>query len=296
VFTQTAKLISVAADEAVRQTSVEANGLRFGVLEAGTGPLALCLHGFPDCAHTWQLLLPELARAGFHAVAPFTRGYSPTEIPGDAAYSVSDLAADANALHDVLGGDSEAVLIGHDWGAETVYAAAASAPDRWRRLVTLAVPPAGMDDTLLGDYEQLKRFFYLFLLQDQSGLAQEVVARDDMAFLDLLWRDWSPGFDAADHVTRVKESLREPDHLNAAIAYYRATELGGEASAAAPAPQPTLFLHGVRDGCIGADLVQNATDFLAPGSRMIAIPDAGHFLHLERPAEVNAQILSWLRP
>jgi pimeloyl-ACP methyl ester carboxylesterase len=287
-------LISVAAEIAVRPSSVQANGLRFGLLEAGAGPLALCLHGFPDNAHTWRLLLPELARAGFHAVAPFMRGYSPTEIPGDAAYSISDLASDANALHDVLGGDGDAVLVGSDWGAEAVYAAGASAPDRWRRLVTLGVPPAGMDDVLLGDYEQLKNFFYLFLLQDQSGLAQSVAARDDMEFLELLWRDWSPGFDAADHLALVKESLREPDHLNAAIAYYPATQLGGENAAVALPPQPTLYLHGARDGCIRADLVRDAADFLAPGSRLVTVPNTGHFLHLEQPAEVNAQILAWL--
>jgi pimeloyl-ACP methyl ester carboxylesterase len=286
-------LIAVTPEIAVREVTVRANGIRFAALEAGTGPLALCLHGFPDNAHTWNALLPELARAGFRAVAPFTRGYAPTEIPGDAAYSVGDLAADANALHDALDGDGRAVLIGHDWGAETAYAAAAIAPERWRRLVTLAVPPAGMDEVLLGDYEQLKRFFYLFLLQEQSGLAEEVAARDDMAFLDLLWRAWSPGFDPVPHLAQVKESLREPAHLAAAIAYYRATQLGTETERAAP-PQPTLYLHGARDGCIRADLVENAADFLAAGSRMVIVPGAGHFLHLERPAEVNAQILAWL--
>jgi pimeloyl-ACP methyl ester carboxylesterase len=286
-------LIAVTAETEVRESTVQANGLRFGVLEAGTGPLALCLHGFPDTAHTWQLLLPELARAGFRAVAPFTRGYAPTEIPRDAAYSVSDLAADANALHDALGGDGDAVLIGHDWGAETAYSAAASAPERWRRLVTLAVPPAGMDEILVSDYEQLKRFFYLFLLQDQSGLAEQVAARDDMAFLDLLWRDWSPGFDPAGPLARVKESLREPAHLAAAVAYYQATQLGTETGRAAPA-QPTLYLHGARDGCIRADLVRDAADFLAAGSRTVIVPDTGHFLHLEKPAEVDAQILAWV--
>jgi pimeloyl-ACP methyl ester carboxylesterase len=287
-------LIAVTAETAVREATVQANGLRFSVLEAGTGPLALCLHGFPDTAHTWQLLLAELARAGFRAVAPFTRGYAPTEIPRDAAYSVSDLAADANALHDALGGDGDAVLIGHDWGAETAYAAAARAPERWRRLVTLAVPPAGMDEVLVSDYEQLKRFFYLFLLQDQTGLAEQVAARDDMAFLDLLWRDWSPGFDPAGPLARVKESLREPAHLAAAVAYYQATQLGTETERAAPT-QPTLYLHGARDGCIRADLVRDrAADFLSAGSRTVIVPDTGHFLHLEKPAEVNAQILAWV--
>src|SRR5262245_66368908 len=94
---------------AVRSATVRANGLEFGLLEAGSGPLALCLHGFPDTAHTWRHLLPALAGAGFHAVAPFMRGYAPTAVPGDGAYQVGALAADAVALHDVLGGGGDAV-------------------------------------------------------------------------------------------------------------------------------------------------------------------------------------------
>jgi pimeloyl-ACP methyl ester carboxylesterase len=126
----------------IKASTVWANGLEFGLLEAGRGPLALCLHGFPDTARTWRYLLPELAAAGFRAVAPFMRGYAPTAVPDDGRYSVGALAGDAGALHEVLGGDGRAVLIGHDWGAEAAYAAGALAPDRWRRLVTLAVPPA----------------------------------------------------------------------------------------------------------------------------------------------------------
>src|SRR5215470_320921 len=76
----------------VRTRVVEANDLEFGIIEAGSGPLALCLHGFPDCAHTWRHLLPALAEAGFHAVAPFMRGYAPTGIPADGADQVRPLA------------------------------------------------------------------------------------------------------------------------------------------------------------------------------------------------------------
>ena len=92
------------ASVAVRLVTVSANGLQFGVLEAGSGPLALCLHGFPDSAETWRHLLPALARAGFHAVAPFMRGYAPTEVPADGAYHVGALVADAVALHVPLAG------------------------------------------------------------------------------------------------------------------------------------------------------------------------------------------------
>src|SRR5215813_26829 len=164
-----------------RTRTVRANDLDFAIVEAGSGPLALCLHGFPDSAHTWRHLLPALADAGFHAVAPFMRGYAPTGIPADGEYQIGALAADAVALHEALGGDGNAVLIGHDWGAETAYPAAAHAPERWRRLVTLAVPPAGLDPVLFTNYDQLKRFFYIFLFRDPTRFADAIVAADGMA-------------------------------------------------------------------------------------------------------------------
>jgi pimeloyl-ACP methyl ester carboxylesterase len=294
---------------AVRPGTVRANGLEFGILEAGSGPLALCLHGFPDAAHTWRYLLPALAGAGFHAVAPFMRGYAPTEIPADGAYQLGALVADAVALHEVLGGDGTAVLIGHDWGAETAYGAAAHAPDRWRRLVTLAVPPAALDEVLFSDYEQLKRFFYLFMFRDPAGFAEAVVASDEMSFLDQLWRDWSPGYQPGEHLARVKQCLREPANLAAALGYYRAAGPTGTAegppgtaaryaaeqqAAGRQAPQPTLYLHGARDGCIRVGLARGAERLLAPASRMVVIGEAGHFLHLEKPGEVNDRILAWV--
>src|SRR5688500_11388309 len=98
---------------------IEANGLLFGYLEAGShdGPLALCLHGFPDSAWTWRHLLPDLADAGYRAVAPFLRGYAPTDVADDGVYHLGAIVSDACALHEALGGDEQAVLIGHDWGA-----------------------------------------------------------------------------------------------------------------------------------------------------------------------------------
>jgi pimeloyl-ACP methyl ester carboxylesterase len=290
----------MAGSSSARARTVRANDLEFGLLEAGSGPLALCLHGFPDIARTWEHLLPALAGAGFHAVAPFMRGYAPTAVPSDGAYQVGALVADAIALHEVLGADADAVLIGHDWGAETTYGAAAFAPDRWRRIVTLGVPPAALDAVLFSDYEQLKRFFYIFMLRDPLGFADAVVAQDDLSFLDRLWRDWSPGYRPGEHLARVKDSLREPANLTAALSYYRAAgqdaaRYASEQEAAGrQAPQPTLYLHGADDGCIGADLARGAEDHLAPGSRVIVVENAGHFLHLERPREVNDHILAWI--
>lgn len=281
---------------------VGANGLSFAYLAAGDGPLALCLHGFPDSAWGWRKLLPALADAGFRAVAPFLRGYAPTEVPDDGRYQTGILALDACALHDALGGGPDAVLIGHDWGATAAYGAAAWEPDRWRRVVTLAVPPpAALAEGFL-NYAQLRRSWYMFFFQ--HPLAEAAVAADDLAFIDHLWADWSPGYDAGEDLPHVKKALREPANVAAALGYYRAT-LGGvgvdpaldavQSAAATPTPQPTLYLHGRDDGCLGAELAAIAARSLtSPGSRVEMIDGAGHFLHLERPDEVQKHILDFV--
>ena len=98
---------------------MEANGLEFAYLEDGPpdGPLALCLHGFPDSAHTWRHLLPALGGAGYHAVAPFMRGYAPTAMPADGRYQTGALAPTPTPCTRPWAATGEAVLIGHDWGA-----------------------------------------------------------------------------------------------------------------------------------------------------------------------------------
>src|SRR5207248_10523053 len=123
---------------------VTVNGIEFAYLSCGDeGPLALCLHGFPDSACTWRLLLPELAAAGFRAVAPWLRGYAPTGLDAQGRYQNGASVTDVVGLHDALGGDGDAVLIGHDWGARIATGAAVLAPERFRSVVTSAVPPSG---------------------------------------------------------------------------------------------------------------------------------------------------------
>ena len=287
------------------QRTISTPKLDIAVLEAGDpdAPLALCLHGFPDTAHTWRHLLPQLADAGFHAVAPFMRGYAPTAVPADGCYQAGALVSDATALHDALGADSNAVLIGHDWGAMTAYGTGAFGPDRWRRLVTLAVPPPAALMGLFFSFAQLKRSFYIFLFQ--TPLAEGAVMANSLAFIEGLWSDWTiPSYDETEDVRHVKESLRKEANVTAAVGYYRAMlgalplndDYAAEQDASAQvAPQPTLYLHGKADAALGVDIIGDAVSQLSPGSRVEMIDDANHFLHVERPDVVNPLILEWLR-
>ena len=286
----------------ISEGRITANDVDFGYLETGSGPLALCLHGFPDSAWTWRHLLPALADAGFRAVAPFLRGYAPTAIPADGRFQTAALGLDANALHQELGGDGDAVIVGHDWGAMATYIAANHEPERWRRVVTMAVPPAGAVATGFLTYKQLQRSWYMFFFQ--HGLADIVVGMNDLSFIDDLWADWSPGYDAAEDLPHVKDCLRDPANLAAAIGYYRATLGGVGVDPALDAvqnkgneatTQPTLYLHGRTDGCMGIEVAEGAGAFLtAPGSRMEIVDDAGHFLHVERPDHVNQLVVDFV--
>jgi pimeloyl-ACP methyl ester carboxylesterase len=265
-------------------------------------PLALLLHGFPDSAQTWRYLIPALTDAGFRPVAPWLRGYAPTSVPVDGLYQVGALARDASRLHQALGGDDRAVIVGHDWGAMATYAAVGWEPDRWNRAVAMAVPPAGAMFTGFTSYDQLRRSWYMFFFQ--SPLADGVVASDDLAFIDRLWADWSPGHDPSGDLPAVKQSLGDPANLTAALGYYRATLGDGLKSSDLDAPQagwmtapsvPVLYLHGADDGCVGADVAASAGDHLPiSGSRAETLDGVGHFLHVEAPERVNPLITAFL--
>lgn len=282
---------------------VEANAISFSYLEAGPadGPLALCLHGFPDSPMTWRHLLPVLAEAGYHAVAPAMRGYAPSSLAPDGGYQVGALASDANAIHEALGGGSDAVLIGHDWGAPAVYGATNADPGRWRRAVAMSVPPMALMVGAFMTYEQLRRSWYMFFFQ--NPLADVVVGLEDLRFIDRLWADWSPGYDAAEDLGYVKAGLAGPEHLAAALGYYRAMfdpnallpAYAAEQEALAVVGEvPTLYLHGRGDGCISVEAAGDPLPHLPPGSAYEVVEGAGHFLQLEQPSAVNAAISRFL--
>ena len=287
-----------------KKTTVSANGVRFVSLEAGDGPLVLCLHGFPDHARSFRHQLPALAHAGFRVVAPFMRGYAPTEVPADARYQSAVLSQDIVALIAALG-YSSAYVVGHDWGAVAAYGAAVLAPEKVTKLITAAVPhgPALLN-AFMSNYDQQRRSWYMFFFQ--HPLADAAVAHADYRFIERLWQDWSPGWRyPAEEMQALKATLRAPGVLQAALSYYRATLNPANQDPAlaevqaqiglSPVPIPTLYFHGALDGCIGVDLADGMEGLFPNGLRKVVIPDAGHFVHAERPDEVNRIALDFLR-
>jgi pimeloyl-ACP methyl ester carboxylesterase len=282
---------------------VDANGLTFHYLEAGSGPLVLCLHGFPDNAHTYGELLPVLAQAGFRGVAPFMRGYAPTSPAPDGRYQAVLLAQDAIALIAALG-DGRAFVVGHDWGATAAYGAAALAPERIMRMVTIgAAHPAAVRGDLATRYERHKGVWHAYFFQ--MPFAEQVVAANDLAFLEDWWRDASPEYDPAAVIERVKATFRQPGVVTAALNYYRHTfhpanhdpalQPLQERASAAPTSVPTLAVHGTRDRPGRLEAFEGMDDLFVKGLEKVVYPGAGHFVHLERPGDVNRRIVEFFQ-
>jgi len=289
--------------DGAHRIEIEANGLDFVAYEAGQGPLVLCLHGFPDHPRSFRHQVRPLTEAGYRVVVPFMRGYAPTSAAPDGCYLTSALSRDALALIDALG-EETAVLFGHDWGALTAYGAALLDPSKVSRLVSAAVPygPGFLEKFVL-DYAQLRRSWYVFLFQQPT--AEMAVANDGCAFIRHLWRDWSPGWDApAEEVDAVCELLSDPPVLAAALGYYRSmfNPVGCSAELQAdmarmhsePIEVPSLYIHGRDDGCMGYDLSEGMEKMFPAGLDRMIVEGAGHFVHQEKPDEVNRAVLDFL--
>ena len=286
---------------------VTANGLEFEYLEAGDGPLALCMHGFPDTPFTYRHLLPALADAGYRAVAPFVRGFAPTQLPPLRHHvHTSVMVADQIALATALGGGADAVLLAHDWGAVGAWGALSRAPHLWGRAVIMNIPPFEVFGQNLSTYPQIKRSFYFWYFQMQRVIEDRIRA-NDFEFISDIWGDWSPGYDSSEDMVHIREALADPAHLQAALGYYWGqfdpTRFGSpewaaeqEAAWGGSVAQPTLYLHGTSDGCHGvsAEQITEIPGYAGPGSEAILVDDVGHFMLVERPDEVNGHILDFL--
>jgi len=264
------------------------------------GQLVLALHGYPDTAWTWRHLGPELAADGYRVVAPFTRGYAPTEVPRDRCFHVGALMTDAVELHRALGGGADAVLIGHDWGAITANALGAHPDSPFAKVVSMAVPPfPAMGPTGPRVLARQARMSWYIGLNQLPLLPERLQPR----MVAKLWRDWSPSYDAADDVALTLKSLATPAHRSAALGYYRAMARpfgiperyrNSHRTWTGMPMVPLLYLHGTDDGCMQVELADAAHPRLPAGARYERIDHAGHFLHVERPDVVNRLVREFL--
>jgi pimeloyl-ACP methyl ester carboxylesterase len=309
---------------------VDVGGFDLHIAEAGSGPLVVLLHGFPECWYSWRHQLAALAEAGFHVVAPDQRGYGRTGEPlkpGAESYSMLHLVGDVIGLIDALGAD-QAVVAGHDWGAPVAWNTALLRPDRVRGVVGLSVPylPRGSEPPLALLEAAYTDGFYICYFQ-RPGVADAELSADPRAtFRRLLaaasgdgWGGGIPvvppgrGFlDLCPEPAELPGWLTEADidvfvaefaeaGFTGPLNWYRSMDLSWELTAAwkhAKIRTPALYLAGDRDSVVsftgGEAMLANLRD-VVPGLRAARLlPGCGHWTQQERPAEVNRALTDFL--
>ena len=260
------------------------------------GPLVIAAHGFPDCARSFRHQVPALVAAGFRVVCPWMRGYAPSTRARDGRYDAAALGNDLVALARHFSPGVPARLVGHDWGAIAAYAATALAPGAFSHVATVAVPHLGVATPRFASPAQLRRSWYIGLFQ-LPRVAEHRLAADDFALVDRLWRDWSPSLRADPvELAAVKDTLRGRERD--VLAYYRALF-----SRSAPASArlvrrrthaPSLYVHGVDDGCIGVALADGVERAYAGPIAVHRLP-GGHFVHQEAVEQFNGILVEFLR-
>lgn len=269
---------------------------------AGTSPLIVCLHGFPDNIYTYDPLIPGLLAQGYRVLTPVMRGYEPSSVQADHNYSVMQLAEDILAWIDHLG-EQRVFLIGHDWGAVTGWTLTALAPERFHAFVSLAIPHLGAFLPSLKEVPSQVLYSWYMSFFQLRGLADWAIRQRDWAIVRLLWKRWSPGWHAPEPViATVVESLSQPGVASASLGYYRSMyrlwspeSRRALALAQQPVRVPTLVLAGQDDGCISPVMFERCMrPVLLPGFvESVQMPGLGHFLHLESPTLILDRILAF---
>jgi len=313
----------------VTHRTVGVGDLAMHVAEAGSGPLVLLLHGFPECWYSWRHQLTALADAGYHAVAPDQRGYGRTGGPAEPGqYTMLHLSGDVIGLMDALG-DERAVLAGHDWGAPVAWNTALLRPDRISGVVGLSVPytPRGRAKPVETLRAVFGDGFYICYFQ-QPGVADAELGRDPRAtfrrllsaasgestgggvpvvpagggFLDLCPEpDGLPGWLTERDLDAFVAEF-EAQGFTRPLNWYRGMDLSWELMAAwqhAPVTVPAAFLAGDRDLTVsflgGAAMLDNLRGVVPDLREARLLPGCGHWIQQERPDEVTEAMVSFLR-
>lgn len=272
------------------------SGLTFDAWKEGPadGPLVLLLHGYPQSRHTWRAQVPALAAAGYLAVAPDQRGYSPGARPDPADlanYHYDRLVGDALEIAEAVGaGDRRFHLVGHDWGGQVAWGVAARHPDRLASLAILSRPhPTAFVAALQaadGDQKHRSRHHRAFLNPDTGRLLLEEGARR-------LRRNLAEAGVPSAAVEDYVGVLGNAPAMEAALAWYRAQE--GLRVSLGPIDVPALYLWGDADATVGRAAAEGTRAQIGAPFRFVELPGIGHFITDQVPAEVDARLLEHLR-
>jgi pimeloyl-ACP methyl ester carboxylesterase len=270
----------------IEPLQIPARCLVFDALAAGppTGELVVLLHGFPQTCACWTRVLETLAVAGYRAVAPDQRGYSPKARPGTvAAYRMPELVADVVAIADRLGA-ATFHLVGHDWGGVVAWRLAGRHPDRLATLTAVSTPhPRAFARALLAGTQALRSAYIpVFRIPRLPELL--LGARRQWGLRRLLAQDGL----GADWVDTYAWALAERGALSAALAWYRAAT---PFSLRAPRVQvPTLYVWGSGDPALGPRAATTTGRWVSGPYRFEVLAGAGHWLP-ERHAEELGRLL-----
>jgi pimeloyl-ACP methyl ester carboxylesterase len=285
---------------------VSANGSRFHVVESGTGPLVLFLHGFPEFWWAWHEILPAVAGAGFRAVAVDMRGYGASDKP-PRGYDGYTMAADVPGLIRALG-ERSAVVVGAGFGGMVGWTAAAFHPRMVRRLVVIgAAHPLRLRAAIFADPRgQLAAAAPT--LRFQVPRYEHVLTRDDAALVgDLLSRwagpDWAGTPEFAEYARKCRTALQIPQVAFCALEAYRwafrsVLRLHGYRFVRRlqqPIITPTLQLHGSVDTAVLPRTAQGSGRYVIAGYEWRLLPGIGHFPHAETPDLIAGEILRWAK-
>lgn len=306
---------------------IKTNGIHLHIAEVGQGPLVLLLHGWPESWYSWRHQLTALAAAGYRAVAPDVRGYGQSDKPSEVeAYSMKQLLADWTGLLDALG-EKTAVIVGHDWGAVMAWTSAALHPERYRAVVGMSAPHLGrspVPPTQLFEQMFQGRWFYHLYFQ-QPGVAEAEFDVDPEKTLRTILTG-TPGYDPSSPIVRAKkrtdgylDGLTYPPTLpdwltpedlayfvkqfsssgfRSSLNRYRNMDRDWEELpelATTKIHQPALFLIGEQDPGRPFAPIEPMKALVPHLQEPVIVPGAGHWLQQERPAEVNAALLGFLK-
>jgi non-specific protein-tyrosine kinase len=305
--------------------TISANGLEFFIREAGSGPLVLLCHGWPELSYSWRHQLAPLAEAGYHVVAPDMRGFGRTSAPQEiGAYTIFDNVGDVVALVRALGATS-AAIIGHDWGAPVAWHAALFRPDVFPAVAGLSVPPPqrGRTRPLQALAAGGMSNFYLQYFQT-PGVAEAEFERDvALTMQTLLARGFGgeaslfvdpvhgllgdrakqyqlPPWISADDLAEFVSAF-EASGFRGGLNWYRNLDRNWDLTAPwqdATIDQPSLFIAGSNDAVIssvmGGKRVTEMERVVTDLRGKVIIDGAGHWIQQERPSEVNAALLTFL--